>query len=134
MDRINQRDPGKLSELMTEDHVFIDSLGQTMRGQETMRKGWQAYYAFCPDYWISHEDIFQNGAIVAVFGAAGGTISVNGKLAAENKCRRRRRGAPLSKTACSRSGVSMLTTSPCMTSWRNRPSLGQNSALHSPTC
>lgn len=85
MDRINQRDPDKLAELMTEDHVFIDSLGQAVRGRATMRKGWQAYYAFCPDYWVSHEDIFQNGNIVAVFGAAGGTISVKEKMPAENK-------------------------------------------------
>ena len=28
----------------------------------------------CPDYWVSHEEILQNGNIVAVFGAAGGTI------------------------------------------------------------
>lgn len=85
MDRINQRDPDKLAELMTEDHVFIDSLGQAVRGRAAMRKGWQGYYAFCPNYWVSHEDIFQSGNIVAVFGAAGGTISVNGKLPAENK-------------------------------------------------
>src|ERR1700676_3356238 len=82
---INQRDPEKLAELMTEDHVFIDSLGQTMHGRTTMRKNWQAYYAFCPDYWVSHEGIFESGNIVAVFGAAGGTIRVNGKLPAENK-------------------------------------------------
>lgn len=87
MERINQRDPDKLAELMTEDHVFIDSLGQTMRGRASMRKGWQGYYAFCPDYWVSHEDIFQSGNIVAAFGAAGGTISVKGKLLAENKWR-----------------------------------------------
>ena len=87
MDRINQRDPNQLAELMTENHVFIDSLGQTMRGRATMRKGWQGYYAFCPDYWVSHEDIFQNGNIVAVFGAAGGTISAKGKLPSETKWR-----------------------------------------------
>src|SRR5579864_4128978 len=85
LDRINQRDPDKLAELMTEDHVFVDSLGQTVRGRETMRKGWRGYYAFCPDYWVSHEDILENGTIVAVFGAAGGTISVKGTLLAENK-------------------------------------------------
>ena len=33
----------------------------------------------------SHEDIFVDGNIVAVFGAAGGTIGVNGKLLAANK-------------------------------------------------
>jgi ketosteroid isomerase-like protein len=87
MDRINQRDPGRLAELMTEDHVFIDSLGQTMRGRERMQKNWESYYAFCPDYFVSHDDIFQNGNIVAVFGAASGTISVNGKALPQNKWR-----------------------------------------------
>jgi ketosteroid isomerase-like protein len=36
-DRINQRDPDKLADLMTEDHVFIDSLARTVRGREAMR-------------------------------------------------------------------------------------------------
>ncbi len=87
MDRINQRDADKLAELMTEDHVFIDSLGNSVRGREKMRAGWRGYYAFCPDYWVSHEDIFENGNLVAVFGAAGGTIAENGKLPQENKWR-----------------------------------------------
>ena len=50
MDRINRRDVDALVELMTEDHVFIDSLGQSVRGREKMRAGWRGYYAFCPDY------------------------------------------------------------------------------------
>jgi ketosteroid isomerase-like protein len=87
MDRINQRDPDRLAELMTEDHVFIDSLGQTKRGRATMRKNWQSYYAFCPDYSVSRDDIFQNGNVVAVFGAASGTISVNGETLPQNKWR-----------------------------------------------
>jgi len=85
LDRINRRDPDKLAELMTEDHVFIDSLGRVMRGRETMRQGWRGYYAMCPDYRVSHEDMFANGNIVAVFGAAGGTISLGGKLTPENR-------------------------------------------------
>jgi hypothetical protein len=52
-----------------------------------MRAGWRAYYAFCPDYWVSHEEIFANGNVVAVFGAAGGTIAAAGKLPAENQWR-----------------------------------------------
>jgi len=36
---------------MTGDHVFVDSLGQTVRGREAVRKGRQGYFAFCPDYW-----------------------------------------------------------------------------------
>src|ERR1700685_2712208 len=86
-DAINGHDPDKLASLMTPDHAFIDSLGNSVRGREKMRAGWRGYYAFCPDYWVSHEDIFENGSLVAVFGAAGGTIAENGKLPQENKWR-----------------------------------------------
>ena len=87
LERINQRDVAKLAELMAEDHVFIDSLGNSMRGREKVRAGWQGYYTLCPGYWVSHEQILQNGNTVAVFGSAGGTIAVNGQLPPENKWR-----------------------------------------------
>jgi uncharacterized protein (TIGR02246 family) len=87
MDCINAHDADKLAALMTEDHLFIDSLGQSIRGREKMRAGWRGYYAFCPDYWVSHEEIFQHGNQVAVFGSAGGTIAASGKLPPENKWR-----------------------------------------------
>jgi ketosteroid isomerase-like protein len=75
LNRINQHDVDQLAELMTADHVFIDSLGNRVTGREKMRGGWRAYFTMCPDYWISHEEIFGNGPTVAIFGAAGGTIS-----------------------------------------------------------
>jgi uncharacterized protein (TIGR02246 family) len=75
LNRINQHDVDQLAELMTEDHVFVDSLGNRVSGREKMRGGWRGYYSMCPDYWISHEQIFRNGELVAVFGSAGGTIS-----------------------------------------------------------
>jgi len=37
--------------------------------------GWRGSYTMCPDYGVSHEQIFENGSLVAVFGFAGGTIS-----------------------------------------------------------
>jgi ketosteroid isomerase-like protein len=87
LERINQRDPDELAELMTDDHVFNDSLGNAVSGRETMRLGWRGYYALCPDYWVSHEAIFSDGNRVAIIGAAGGTIAANGKTPAENKWR-----------------------------------------------
>ena len=87
INRINQRDADKLAELMTEDHVFIDGLGQAVRGRENMRAAWRGYYAFCPDYWVSHEVILSHRDVVAVFGSAGGTIAANGELPPENKWR-----------------------------------------------
>jgi ketosteroid isomerase-like protein len=87
LDRINQHDADKLAEHMTEDHTFIDSLGQSITGREKMRSGWRSYFAFCPDYWVSHEEIVPGGKLVAVFGAAGGTVAADGKLPPENKWR-----------------------------------------------
>jgi ketosteroid isomerase-like protein len=87
MDRINQRSPDKLAELMTDDHVFVDSLGHSLHGREKMLQAWRSYYEFCPDYWISHEEVFEQGDRVAVFGSAGGTIAEAGKLVPENKWR-----------------------------------------------
>lgn len=87
MNRINLRDADKAAELMTEDHVFVDSLGNSTEGREKMRAGWRGYFAFCPDYWVSHEEILQNGNTVAVFGAAGGTIAAKGELPESNKWR-----------------------------------------------
>jgi ketosteroid isomerase-like protein len=87
LDRINQHDVDKLAEYMTEDHVFIDSLGHSVSGRENMRAGWRGYFAFCPDYWVAHEEIFPSGRLVAVFGAAGGTIADKGKLPPENRWR-----------------------------------------------
>src|SRR3984957_11666552 len=87
MDRINQHDADRLAAYMTEDHVFIDSLGQAVSGREKVRFGWRGYFAFCPDYWVSQDDIIPGGKSVAVFGAAGGTIAIDGKLPPENKRR-----------------------------------------------
>ena len=75
MDRINQRDPDQQAEMMTDDHVFVDSLGKTVKVRQAMREGWRGYYAFCPDYWVSREQVLADFAQVAVFGAAGGTIA-----------------------------------------------------------
>src|SRR3984957_6402382 len=78
MDRVNQHDADKLVDLVTDDHEFVDSLGKAMHGKENALKGWRGYFAFCPDYWVSHEEVFAQGNQVAVIGAAGGTIAAGG--------------------------------------------------------
>jgi ketosteroid isomerase-like protein len=87
MGRINERDADKLAEAMTEDHVFIDSLGQSVCGREKMRAAWRGYFGLCPDYRVAHEEILQDANMVAVFGTAGGTIAADGTLPAENRWR-----------------------------------------------
>ena len=85
MKSINAHDADSLVSLMAEDHEFIDSLGKVVRGREAMRKGWQSYFRFCPDYVICHDDIFENDDTVAAFGKARGTICVDGRLLPENR-------------------------------------------------
>jgi len=84
MEAINSRDVGKLCALMTEDHLFVDALGNEVRGRESMRKAWTGYFQWFPDYSVSHEEIFANGELVAVFGSAQGTYAAKGTLLKEN--------------------------------------------------
>jgi ketosteroid isomerase-like protein len=84
VNRINRHDVGGLATIMSEDHRFIDSLGQAVAGRERMEKGWLGYFSWFPDYRIKVDEILSNGNVVALFGTAEGTFSVNGKLVAEN--------------------------------------------------
>ena len=77
---INQRDIDRICRLMTEDHLFIDSLGAEFRGREVMRKGWAAYFSMVPDYGIEVKDSIADGQRVVVTGMARGTYSPDGKL------------------------------------------------------
>lgn len=73
--RINQHDAPKLVELMSENHIFLDSLGNRNEGpREKMVAGWRSYFTMCPDYYVSHEELFEKGDRVAAVGFAGGTI------------------------------------------------------------
>lgn len=84
MERINAADVPGLCALMTEDHVFLDGLGNRVQGRETMRKGWTGYFRMFPDYRVSHSDIFAHGEVVASFGTAEATYAAAGKLSKEN--------------------------------------------------
>lgn len=79
VDRINHRDVGGLVALMSEDHRFVDGLGQEVKGREQMEKGWSGYFGWFPDYSIKVDDVLSDGNVVAMFGTAEGTYSAKGK-------------------------------------------------------
>jgi ketosteroid isomerase-like protein len=83
VDRINRHDLGGLVALMTDDHRFVDGLGQEVRGREHMEKGWLGYFAWFPDYTIKVDDAMSNGNVVAMFGSAQGTYAGKANLGAE---------------------------------------------------
>jgi ketosteroid isomerase-like protein len=77
---INEHNVDGLVELMSKDHLFIDSLGKRVRGKETMYAAWKGYFALFPDYKIICTEIFQKDDIIAALGSARGTYLSDGKL------------------------------------------------------
>jgi ketosteroid isomerase-like protein len=84
IDRINEHDTEGLAALMTDDHVFIDSLGRSVRSRLEMRRAWQAYFQLFPDYRIVVEEIFERSGVFAIFGTASGTYSAGLKVTPES--------------------------------------------------
>ena len=82
--QINEHNIEGIIEMMSAEHTFIDSLGINTRGRENMRHAWNTYLTFFPDYLIKSKDIICKNEMVAVFGTASGTLSIEGKLLKEN--------------------------------------------------
>jgi ketosteroid isomerase-like protein len=76
IEAINQHNVGRLTELMAEDHRFIDSLGSEVKGRATMRNAWISYFYLIPDFHIEQSAVFENGEEIAVFGTAEGTCRI----------------------------------------------------------
>jgi ketosteroid isomerase-like protein len=83
--RINDHDAEGVAALMTDDHVFIDSLGRAMRGRIEMRRAWESYFWLFPDYRIVSEEIFESSGVFAILGRASGTYCAGGEMLAENR-------------------------------------------------
>ena len=82
---INSRSADSVCSLMTDDAVFIDSLGNRVEGLALLRSAWQSYFAMVPDYTISHTEIFVEDDRIAMFGAAGGTFTKDGRMQKDNR-------------------------------------------------
>jgi ketosteroid isomerase-like protein len=85
VDAINQRSLQAISDLMTDDHTFVDSVGRAISGREQMTAGWETYFRLFPDYAIEVENIVGHGEFVAAFGAASGTFNGKRGLVPENR-------------------------------------------------
>jgi ketosteroid isomerase-like protein len=70
---INCADSEKLLELMTEDHVFIDSQDNKMTGKNKLLQAWKAYFGLFPDYKVEANEIIEKNSVIFLFGYASGT-------------------------------------------------------------
>jgi ketosteroid isomerase-like protein len=81
---INAHDVDGLCALMSDDHLFVDSVNAQFQGREVMRQGWIGYFGLMPDYTISITNSMVDGDVVALFGMTEGTYAVKGELRPEN--------------------------------------------------
>jgi len=82
---INRRSPPEISDLMTEDHTFVDSAGKVQSGRQNMTAGWNEYFRMFPDYTIVVETILGDSELVAVFGSTSGTYNGKRGVVPENR-------------------------------------------------
>jgi hypothetical protein len=73
IESINRANIDSLYELMSIDHEFIDSRGNSMIGRDNMKKAWIGYFNLFPDYRIEITDSLQNDSILVLLGYASGT-------------------------------------------------------------
>jgi len=71
---INSADIGKIVNLMSDEHIFIDSGDCKYQGKDFMKQGWINYFTMFPDYKIEIIDIIGGIPIVGIFGYASGTF------------------------------------------------------------
>ena len=71
---INAADVAGITNLMTEDHRFIDATGTAHAGRQQMSAGWTQYFGMFPDYHIEIESAVVEGDVVAAFGWASGSF------------------------------------------------------------
>jgi ketosteroid isomerase-like protein len=83
--RMNRRSPDRLVELMTKDHVFIDSLGSVRSGRGKMGAAWTGYFGMFPDYSVEINSAFSEGEVVVLLGRACATYAPDGNRRPENR-------------------------------------------------
>lgn len=67
-DFINARDIEHLSQMMTDDHVFIDAADNRVSGKSACARAWQGFFAEFPDYRNEFVEISANEELLVVVG------------------------------------------------------------------
>jgi len=65
---INSRDLDGVGSLLTDDHVFIDSTGNTIRGKKKVLEAWRSFFESFSDYRNVFESLEARGGLVVVTG------------------------------------------------------------------
>jgi ketosteroid isomerase-like protein len=67
-DFINARDIDGLAGLMSHDHVFIDTAGNSVTGKQSCLRAWRGFFDAYPGYRNSFESMGVDGSVVTIIG------------------------------------------------------------------
>lgn len=70
---INNHNVEEITKLLCDDHCFVDAYGQAITGKAEMKKAWEVYFEWFPDYVISVSEIISGKHCISMFGFASGT-------------------------------------------------------------
>jgi predicted enzyme related to lactoylglutathione lyase/ketosteroid isomerase-like protein len=70
---INAHDPNRLHALMSDDHTFVDAIGNRLSGADKARSGWTKYFHMFPDYTVELTDALETSPTILATGFASGT-------------------------------------------------------------
>jgi hypothetical protein len=87
VEAINSKNVDRMSNLMTDDHTFIDGDGSEYSGKEQMTTGWKEHLELIPDLTLSIFKQFAENETVVLLGWSNGTIVQDGELKPENAWR-----------------------------------------------
>ncbi|MGI0071340.1 MAG: nuclear transport factor 2 family protein [Thermoplasmata archaeon] len=87
VNEINRHDVDSLVALLSDDHLFVDSLAREIRGRERIRELWADCFRSFPDYHLAVKEWFQTGRVVGLFGLASGTLAIAEELPVQNRWR-----------------------------------------------
>jgi hypothetical protein len=67
-DCINEKNIERLGYLMSEDHLFVDSLNNTINGKLNNIENWNLFFDLFPDYRNVLETVCVNNSTVVMYG------------------------------------------------------------------
>jgi ketosteroid isomerase-like protein len=67
-DAITRQDIDDLTGLMTSDHIFTDTEGNSVAGRSACRDAWQSFFAAFPDYRNVFHAVSTHGDLVIITG------------------------------------------------------------------
>ena len=73
IDAINKADIDGILNLMSDDHILIDSQDNKMTGKDNLRQAWIGYFGMFPDYKIEVNEVLEKDSLICALGYASGT-------------------------------------------------------------